>query len=125
VANGHYPSQWALKVTRVNEGELDVLQMSSNWGAPSRNVSFIYRAVNKQGTNERKLLERLCNDSMECLRKLNSGDTMSVLRKQKRVIIPLSQEARLPEVVTSTLFGGANTRRPLLHHFLFLMQRRG
>ena len=103
MANGRYPSQWALKVTRVNEGELDVLQMSSNWGAPSRNVSFIYRAVNKQGTNERKLLERLCNDSMECLRKLNSGDTMSVSRKQKRVIIPLSQEARLPEVVTSTL----------------------
>jgi len=86
--NGRYPSHWALEVTRVNEGELDVLQMSSNWGAPNWNISFIYRTVIKQRTNEMKLLECLCNDSMECLRNVISGATMFVSRKQKRVVIP-------------------------------------
>ena len=87
VTNGRCPSQWALEVTRVNKGELDVLQMSSNWGVAQLECKLYIQDSEQTETNERKLLECLRNDSMECLHNVISGDTMSVSRKLKRVII--------------------------------------
>ena len=62
-------SRRTLEVARANRKGTRCIQMSSNWGAPRRNLRFIYKTRNKRRTNIRKLAEHLRNGSVECLHK--------------------------------------------------------
>jgi len=101
-AAGHWPCRWALKVTRGSRGGTRCIQVSSNWGTPSRNLRFIYKTKSKQGTNERNLVEGLRKESAECLSK-GTLVLQSLCRgNRKELSYLLNQPERLPIRAPST-----------------------